>query len=70
MAKHAAVEMAGHLCMRRWCKTFVGADAHIGPYKPVSNIGTESYRESNKSAPEEGVQAAERPKNRARQRAI
>ena len=33
-------------------------------------VGTISYRENSNSAPEEGVQAAERPKNRARQRAI
>ena len=28
------------------------ADAHIGPYRPVSNIGTNSYRESYSFAPE------------------
>ena len=54
----------------RFSHMFVGADAHIGPYRPVRNIGTNSYRESYSFAPEEGVQAAERPKNRARQRAI
>ena len=31
---------------------FVGADAYIGPYRPVSNIGTNSYRESYSFAPE------------------
>ena len=52
-AKHPAVEITGHLRMRRWCKffvgvdgsvhsvrfsyTFVGADAHIGPYKRIQN---------------------------------
>ena len=35
----------------RFSHTFVGADAHIGPYRPVSNIGTISYREINKFAP-------------------
>ena len=34
------------------------ADVGIGPYKPVSNIGTISYRESIGLAPEQGVQAA------------
>ena len=31
MVKHPAVETAGYLRMRRWWKTLVGADAHIGP---------------------------------------
>ena len=31
---------------------FVGADAYIGSYRPVSNIGTISYRENSNSAPE------------------
>ena len=55
------------------CGEFDGsqrADVGIGPYRPVRNIGTNSYRESYSLAPEEGVQAAERPKNRASQRAI
>ena len=30
----------------------VGADAHIGPYKPINNIGTKSCRESHSFAPE------------------
>ena len=47
-----------------------GADVGIGPYKPVSNIRTKSNRKNYSFAPEEGVQAAERPKNRAPQRAI
>ena len=38
------------------------ADVGIGPYRTVSNIGTNSYSESYSFAPEEGVQAAERPK--------
>ena len=31
---------------------FVGADAYIGSYRPVSNIGTISYRENSNSAPD------------------
>ena len=64
---------AVHTVFTEICGEFVGfrwADVGIGPYKPVSNIGTNSYRENNNSAPEEGVQAAERQKTRARQRAI
>ena len=38
------------------------ADVGIGPYRTVSNIGSNSYSESYSFAPEEGVQAAERPK--------
>ena len=30
---------------------FVGADVGIGPYKPVSSIGSKSYRESYSLAP-------------------
>ena len=37
----------------------------IGPYRPVSNIGTNSYRESYSFAPDRALS-----KNRARERAI
>ena len=56
---------AVHTVFTKTCGEFVGsqrADVGIGPYKPVSNIRTISYRENGNSAPEEGVQAAERPK--------
>ena len=31
------------------------ADVGIGPYKPISNIGTESYQDGHSFVPEEGV---------------
>ena len=40
------------VCHVRFSHTFVGADVGIGPYKPVSNIRTISYRESIGLAPE------------------